>query len=284
MEAQSPDHCCGDRRRGGAAVMRLNLWAWFGIGFAIAGLLTFALGERDVGLWFAWFGALVVHAALFSQIQRQRWPTYIAIYALFGVALAATVGVRDASAQTIRVPEASLQYRLRVERASAEFFGLQANPARLAAQLHQESAWRADARSPFAMGLAQFTPDTAAWLPNACPEVGRLDVWDAGQSIRAAECYNRWIRARITGAASECDRWAMTLAGYNGGLGWINRDRKLAATKGADPARWWGHTELYSPRARWAFKENRGYPQRILLLIEPAYLRAGWAGGFTCGA
>lgn len=182
----------------------------------------------------------------------------------------------------VRIPSASWQYQRAVINAEQEFHGIHANPARLAALLHQESAWNPRAQSPYAQGLAQFVPTTAAWLPEVCPEVGRFDPWDPHQSVRASACYQRHLRRSIRDTADECHRWAMVLAAYNGGLGWINRDRRLAAERGADPSRWWGHVELHTRRAEWAKKENRGYPRRILLTLEPAYLRAGWAGTRTC--
>ena len=181
----------------------------------------------------------------------------------------------------VRIPSASVGYRLQVERAAAEYFGLQASPARQAAQIHQESAWRPTAASAYAQGLAQFTPATAKWLPEVCPELWGFDPWDPSQSIRAAACYNRWLYNQVT-AASECDRWAFALSAYNGGLGWVRRDRTLASASGADPARWFGHVEAHSRRAKWAIRENRDYVRRILLVLEPAYIRAGWDGAPAC--
>ena len=76
--------------------------------------------------------------------------------------------------------------------------------------------------------------------------------------------------------------WAFTLSAYNGGLGWISRDKNRASASGADPARWFGHVEAHSARAGWAFRENRTYVQRILLRLEPAYIAAGWPGEAVC--
>lgn len=207
--------------------------------------------------------------------------TFLSLLLIGAVLGSPAYSAERSSALVIKVPESSVVYRLRVERAAADYFGVSASPARLAAQLHQESAWRPDARSKYAWGLAQFTPATAQWLPKACPDIGQFDPWDAGQSIRAAACYDRWLYDRVTGA-SECDRWAFTLSAYNGGLGWVNRDRKRASATGADGARWFGHVELYSSRALWAWDENRDYVRRILLRIEPAYIAAGWSGSALC--
>lgn len=189
--------------------------------------------------------------------------------------------VDPAAVAAVRIPSASIGYRLQVERAVADNFGLDGSPARLAAKLHAESAWRGNAQSPYAQGLAQFTPATAKWLPTVCPNVGVPDPWDEDWSIRAAACYDSWLHDRVRGA-TECDRWAKTQAAYNGGLGWIARDERLAASLGVDPLVWFGGVELHTSRAAWARKENRAYPRKILLVLEPAYIAAGWSGMAVC--
>ena len=181
----------------------------------------------------------------------------------------------------VRIPAASVGYRLQVERAAAEEFGLSASAARLAAQIHQESGWRPTAQSAYAVGLAQFTPGTAKWLPEICPHLWAFDPWDGNQAIRAAACYDRWLYNQVT-AASECDRWSFALSAYNGGLSRVRSDQSLAAASGADPARWFGHVDAHSRRAKWAIRENRDYVRRILLLLEPAYINAGWDGERAC--
>lgn len=193
--------------------------------------------------------------------------------------------VLPAHAQVI--PESSALYRLQLERETARQFGLDAPVARIAAQIHQESGWRPTAQSPFAQGLAQFTPATAKWLPDVCPEVGKPDPWDTGWSIRAITCYDAWLYKRVRPmpagrSLDECTRWAFTQRAYNGGEGWLQRERAKAAAAGANPNDW-RQVEKYRVRADWAHKENIGYPRRILLVLEPRYLRAGWPGKAACG-
>ena len=186
-----------------------------------------------------------------------------------------------ARAPSIAIPQASARYRLALEREAAARFGLDAPVARLAGQIHLESAWRPNAESAYAQGLSQFTPDTAAWLPGVCPDIGPPDTWDANWSLRAIACYDHYLYANVSGA-TECDRWAFTLSSYNGGLGWLNRDRTRASATGADPARWFGNVALSSARASWARAENRAYVRRILLELEPVYIDAGWSGVAVC--
>ncbi|MBP6897390.1 MAG: transglycosylase SLT domain-containing protein [Pseudacidovorax sp.] len=76
--------------------------------------------------------------------------------ALFGVSC-------TAAAQTI--PRDAERYQLTLKREAQRTWGLDAPVATFAAQVHQESRWRADARSPVgAQGLAQFMPSTASWI------------------------------------------------------------------------------------------------------------------------
>lgn len=201
----------------------------------------------------------------------------VLVYALLSLpAHAAAPGARP------NIPVRADGYAKLLEREAIGRFGLNAPVALLAAQLHQESGWRSDAQSPYAQGLAQFTPSTAAWIPGVCSDLGAPNVWDARWSIRAQACYMRHLYGQLADTATPCDRWAMALAAYNGGLGWLNRDRLLASAKGADYARWFANVELHSERAAWAIAENRGYPRRILLTLEPIYLAAGWPGSRTC--
>jgi soluble lytic murein transglycosylase-like protein len=191
-------------------------------------------------------------------------------------------GTGGAARQPV-IPERSFLYRFRLEREAAQVFGIDAPVARLAAQIHQESRWRPDARSPVgASGLTQFMPATAAWLPRVCPTVGPPDPLDPDWAIRAMICYNAWLHDRVVDAAGPCDRWAFTLSAYNGGEAWVRRDRARARTRGADPDRWFGHVELHTPRSVRARDENRGYVRRILIDLEPLYERAGWPGKPVC--
>ena len=185
------------------------------------------------------------------------------------------------AAADIAIPQASYLYRFKLEREVAARFGSTDAVARIAGQVHQESRWKALARSPYAEGMAQFTPDTARWLVTVCPEIGAPDPWDPNWSVRAVVCYDAWLRERLDGAG-ECDRWAFTLSAYNGGLAWVSRDRDRASSKGLDSARWFGHVESTSARASWARTENRTYVERILRLLEPRYIAAGWPGQAVC--
>jgi soluble lytic murein transglycosylase-like protein len=186
-----------------------------------------------------------------------------------------------AHASDVSIPTDSVRYRVQLERVAGAQFGIDAPVARIAAQLHQESGWRPKAHSAYAQGLAQFTPTTAAWLPQVCPSVGAADPWDASWSIRAAVCYDAWLYDRTHGTTT-CDRWAMTLSAYNGGETARDREIHMAYEARDDPARWFGQVERQRSRGAAAWSENRSYVRRILLILEPAYFAAGWPGTVAC--
>lgn len=188
-------------------------------------------------------------------------------------------------ADAASIPTAAEQHRRTLVRAAHAEWGLGAPVATFAAQVHQESAWRVNARSGVgAEGLAQFMPATADWMAEIYPRsLGPAQPYNPGWALRAMVAFDRWLYERNQ-AVSECDRWAFVLAGYNGGNGWVNRDRRLASAMGADPLAWFGHVERHnSGRSASNFKENRHYPRAILLRWEPMYTAAGWGPG-VCAA
>ncbi|ELS9321434.1 transglycosylase SLT domain-containing protein [Salmonella enterica] len=177
-------------------------------------------------------------------------------------------------------PPAAMKYRSDVIRASRVDWGLNAPVADFAAQLHQESGWNPAARSPVgAQGLAQFMPSTADWIAGLMPHLAAREPYNPGWAIRALVSYDRWLWSRVV-VPDDCERMAMTLSAYNGGLGWVNRDRRLARTRGLDDARWFGAVETVNAgRSAANWRENRHYPQRILRELAPRYL--SW-GGSNC--
>lgn len=175
------------------------------------------------------------------------------------------------------VPREALQYRRDLVRNARMIWGLDAPVATFAAQIHQESAWRKDARSAFAYGLTQFTPDTAAWVGNIDPELARMGpqpgnpVW----AIRALLRYDLWLWDRLAAAGIERNRMWAALRAYNGGLGhWRNEARLVADPQDRDAVNSAcgraGRSIRHCP-------ENLGYPQRIIVALQPLY--AAWGRG-----
>lgn len=207
----------------------------------------------------------------------------LACYWALCFGIATLVSCQPATAQ--QIPTAAKQYRPTLVRAAHAVWGLDAPIATFAAQVHQESRWRSDARSPVgAQGIAQFMPGTANWMAQMYPaDLAGPRPYNPGWALRALVQYDRYLFNRNQ-AESPCDQWAMTLAAYNGGQGWVNRDRKLALASGANGLAWFNAIEQYNAgRSAANFRENRHYPRAILFKWEPLYSRAGWGNGVCIG-
>ena len=200
-------------------------------------------------------------------------------YLLLGVLLLPIIFVGTAFGSS---PPAE-QYRRELIRESRAVWGINAPVALFAAQIHQESQWNLRAVSPVgAQGLAQFMPATSKWIAAQYPELAANNPFNPSWAMRALVQYNHWHWQRIA-ARTDCDRWAFVLSAYNGGLGWVQRDKAKAKAAGVDPLRYWGAVEhINAGRSRANFKENRGYPQRIIYRWQPHYIKDGWGEG-VCG-
>lgn len=175
-------------------------------------------------------------------------------------------------------PRAAIKYRTELTRSARLAWGLDAPIATFAAQVHQESGWNPAAVSRVgARGLAQFMPATASWFGGIVPDLAARQPENPAWALRALTAYDRWLWERIA-ADAPCDRMAMVLSAYNGGLGWLLKDKALAQRQGLSRARWWSATErVNAGRAPAAWAENRAYPVRILRVLEPRY--GAWGAG-----
>lgn len=181
--------------------------------------------------------------------------------------------------EAAELPQVPARWGFALQTAATEAFGVEAPVARLAAQIHAESSWRPTARSPYAIGLAQFTPATADWMAERYPHLRPAAPWDPGWSIRAMVAYNAWLYGREAGRwRSDADRWAAALTGYVGGPGWVDRERRAALRAGSPDDRWWHGVEAHCLRSQIACRESRHYSRRILCELEPRYAAAGWPG------
>lgn len=142
-------------------------------------------------------------------------------------------------------------------------------------QIQQESGWNPLAQSKYAGGLSQFTPDTADWIATLDAELqASKDVFNPNWAIRAQIFYDKFLWEKFPAAKTDDDRDAFMLASYNGGLGWILKERKLAT----NPGRWFcdNGVEKKCIRVSWACKENRAYPRKILYHWKPKYEEANF--------
>lgn len=177
----------------------------------------------------------------------------------------------------VDIPRNAAKYRNDLIREIRYHWGLDQEPAIFFAQVHQESAWRSDVSSAYATGLTQFTPDTAAWIQGLYP----ADLTEFCASSSGCPLDARWaMRAmilydlRLYGAFPDAigdHRYALMLSSYNGGYGWVLKERTASAKKGHDREIWFGVVEHTCLRAKWACEENRAYPKRILYRWRPIY-------------
>lgn len=176
------------------------------------------------------------------------------------------------------IPRECLKYRRDLVRTAREVFGLDAPVAMLAAQMRQESSCRPDAKSAYAEGLTQFTPDTATWIASVYPELSGPQPLNPAWALRAQSLYMRRLFERA-GGETPCDGWWFALWGYNGGEGWVQRDKRAAAAAGANPRRHIEVEAFNAGRAPAMFRENRGYPTAIIRRWQPLFVDAGWGVG-----
>lgn len=185
--------------------------------------------------------------------------------------------VAPAAAGDAVAPEAA-RYRRPLIQEVQRVWGL-IDPSLFFGQVHQESRFNETARSRFAAGIAQFTPATAAEMQRMYPADLQEECAEAGGcpfspkwALRAMNIYDRKLWLRAAYAATEEDRWAFMLAGYNGGEGWIDRERAACLGRpGCDSTSWFGGVDKVCLRADWACAENRGYPRMIMFRWRPLY-------------
>lgn len=190
-----------------------------------------------------------------------------------------------------QVPAAAATYRAELTRAAHSQWGLDAPVAALAAQIHQESGWRADAVSRVgAAGMAQFMPGTAKWwceLNNLSK--AQCQPTNPTWALRALVGYDKYLWDRVPARFDAHDRMWVALRAYNGGLGHWQAEARVAQSRIPRYCYPPGTQEINLTRpaidaACGTAKrhishcaENLGYPQRILVQLQPRY--AAWGPG-----
>jgi hypothetical protein len=206
--------------------------------------------------------------------------TAFAVALLLGF-LVLLAGLQAARAQSVnnrllrpQPPAAAEQYRADVVRSAYRVHGPGAPVAMRGGHLHQESAWDANARSRVgAMGLGQFMPLTAEDMAKHHPaECAPANPFSARWAIECSDLYLRSLRRQMRPMTrtelDECTQWVFTLRAYNGGAGWVMRDRSKARDAGADPDDWQQVARFNAGRSAGNFKENTEYAPRIMRLQE----------------
>jgi len=148
--------------------------------------------------------------------------------------------------------------------------------AALAAQLAQESDFRADAKSPFASGLSQFTTATSIWISSLYPQLGSPAPLDPQWAIRAMILYDKRLHDGINPAVDECSRYSFALSDYNGGSGWRIKRQKMSPQPGV-----YAITSAFNPGISKANQQqNQDYPFRIIYHWQPIFV--SWSGPMVC--
>lgn len=176
------------------------------------------------------------------------------------------------------IPRDCLQHRRDLVRNARMVWGMDAPIATFAAQMAQESSCRANAHSPYADGLTQFTPDTASWIGMRFPELAPPAPLNPVWAMRAMVQYDKYLIERADGETT-CDSMWFALWGYNGGEGWVRRDRRMAAAAGANARRRAAVEPFNAGRAPAMFRQNRDYPAAIIGRWQPLFIAAGWGVG-----
>lgn len=199
------------------------------------------------------------------------------MYRYLGVALLAL----STACYAQEPPRAALGYRWRLTAEAQRVWGPGAPVPAMAAQIHQESAWRPDAKSPVgALGLTQFMPGTADWISGLYPkELGDNQPMNPGWAIRAMVYYNYWLFKRVPEGPTLCDKWWFTLRSYNGGLGHLRKEAKLSTSLARESV---DAQCGKASRSRVHCNENLGYPRRILITHQPRY--RAWGQIVECSA
>lgn len=163
----------------------------------------------------------------------------------------------DAATARGEIPRAARKYLPQVVR-EAHYRNL--DPAIAAGQIHQESRWDSSATSAFAAGLAQFTPETEAWVKSTFPRQleNGAGSSDPRWAIRAMCLYDRWLLDRLAqeprdnnGAAKPAETapynpgresplrgqsYPDALRAYNGGLGYVVKERSCTVSTPSQPS------------------------------------------------
>jgi membrane-bound lytic murein transglycosylase MltF len=182
-----------------------------------------------------------------------------------------------------RIPERCYQWQRQLTKEAHTVFGLAAPVPVLAAQIEAESACRPDVHSAYAVGLTEFTPETAADMAARYPDVlAPAAPGDPRWAIAAQVRYMHELTSPDRAARTPCDRWAFGFSAYNGGDGWVRRDQRLctASGKGCDWQQWFSNVEFHTARGGAAALENRTYVRRILLDYAPGY--SAWGQSIAC--
>jgi len=180
-------------------------------------------------------------------------------------------------------PPGAVRYRRLLMQAWQYHFGLAEDPAIGFGQVHQESRFECGALSPKgSAGCAQFMPATAEWINSLIPKEVQKTCssrsgcpMDPQWALTALVEYDWRLWGSHRWAANNRERWAFSLAAYNGGSAVSTGERAACGNSPrCNPTHYFDHVELFcgaTGRSPVACRENRQYPHIILDQWAPAY-------------
>jgi soluble lytic murein transglycosylase-like protein len=149
------------------------------------------------------------------------------------------------------IPHLAYRYRRDLIGNARFVWGISAPTSTFGAQVHAESSWIANQCNRIgACGLGQITPGTRRWLAASYPALRPAAPLNPIWSLRAMLRYDLYLWDMAKGVG--CSRMRLVLAGYNAGKG-----------------------RMYK---HWP-AETRHYVVRVLNVLEPTYIQAGWGIG-----
>lgn len=146
------------------------------------------------------------------------------------------------------------------------------NPSREAALTEQESSCNPSAKSKYAEGLRQFTPETGKWLSRTkCKHLGSYQPYNEEWSLRCGVIYSESKEDQVLAAKpfeklnpSYCEVRTVAEMLYNGGY-WVIWEMITASTVDIKTAENFCGKVLHNGRKRskWSCDENYKYPEHI---------------------
>jgi soluble lytic murein transglycosylase-like protein len=159
---------------------------------------------------------------------------------------------------------AAATYREEIETYTAQYLP-NVSSGLIAGQIHQESKWNKEAVSRSgAGGLLQVMPATARDIAISC-QIPGFDRFNPQHALKGGICYDAQVRKWVGTFSSRTDQNMAMLAAYNGGAGYIIKQRRAAVAAGLDKGVWKNVVKwcgLY--RSRPSCDENNGYAPSIM--------------------
>lgn len=157
-----------------------------------------------------------------------------------------------------------------------QFYLPEVAPAVFARQMYQESRFKEDAKSVVgASGIFQIMPATAGDLKRTC-NLPYLDVLNPRMAIQAGICYDSQLWKFVGPMKTQPDRLDLMLRCYNGGCGYIQKERKQVVAQKLDKcvaSNYRSFCRMFRSLA--SCNENLDYPDRILVKHKNLFLNWG---------